>query len=262
GKLYIENTEHNPRDPQPRGAPFICLDLETGEEIFRIAIRGSEWGSSPMMADSTIVMYNEYNQLIYAIGKGPSAITVDVSPEIQAQGSSVMITGTVTDVSPGTEDAAIKMRFPQGVPVVADESMSDWMLYVYNQFERPTDVTGAEVTLIVQDPNGDYYQTTTTCDANGVYNHMWTPAIVGEYQVTAVYEGSESYYASQMTTAFGIDSAPAPSTSIEPETPVDTETPADTEEPAAFLTTEVAIIAAVAVAAVIGVSAYWILKRK
>ncbi|PVX26359.1 MAG: hypothetical protein CW691_01670, partial [Candidatus Bathyarchaeum sp.] len=262
GKLYIENTEHNPRDPQPRGAPFICLDLETGEQIFRIPYRGSEWGSSPMIADSIIVMYNEYDQRIYAIGKGPSAITVTTSPEIQAQGNSVMIKGTLMDVSPGTEDAAIRLRFPNGVPAVSDESMTDWTLHVYNQFERPADVKGADVTLIIQDPNGDYYQTTVTCDSNGMYSHMWAPAIVGEYQVTAVFEGSNSYYPSQTTTAFGIDSAPTPATPIQPEEPVDTEQPDTTEPTAPIISAEVAIIAAVAVVAVIGVAAFWILRRK
>ncbi len=78
GKLYLENTEHNPRDPQPRGAPFLCLDIETGEKVWELPYRGSEWGSTPMIADSIICMYNNYDQRIYSIGKGPSAITLSV----------------------------------------------------------------------------------------------------------------------------------------------------------------------------------------
>jgi hypothetical protein len=52
-----------------------------------------------------------------------------------------MITGYVTDTSPGTTDTSIKLRFPNGVPVVSDEIQSQWMLYVYKQFERPTNAT-------------------------------------------------------------------------------------------------------------------------
>ena len=36
GKVYAGTREHSYVDPKSRGAPFVCLDLETGEEIFRI----------------------------------------------------------------------------------------------------------------------------------------------------------------------------------------------------------------------------------
>ncbi len=87
GKVYLENTEHNPYDPQHRGAPFLCLDMETGERVFEIPLRGSEWSSTPIIGDSIIAMYNEYDQQIYAIGKGPSDITVGVSPEVSMNGN-------------------------------------------------------------------------------------------------------------------------------------------------------------------------------
>jgi len=34
GKIYIAHMEHSSIDPKPRGAPFICLDMETGDEIW------------------------------------------------------------------------------------------------------------------------------------------------------------------------------------------------------------------------------------
>jgi len=207
GKLYIENTEHNPFDPQHRGAPFACIDLETGEEIFRIPYRGSEWSSTPIIGDSIIAMYNEYDQRIYAIGKGPSSTTVEAPLTGVPQGTSVTIRGTVMDVSPGTEDAILKFRFPNGVPAMADEHMTDWMLYVYNQFDCPTDVEGVEVFVKIQDPNGDYFSETVITDRNGLFSMMWSPTIVGEYHVTVLFEGSESYYASQATTSFVVDQA-------------------------------------------------------
>ncbi|MGD2066326.1 MAG: hypothetical protein PVI43_04050 [Candidatus Bathyarchaeota archaeon] len=209
GKLYIENTEHNPFDPQHRGAPFVCIDIESGEEIWRIPYRGSEWSSTPIIGDSIIAMYNEYDQRIYAIGTGASKTTVTIQNDVITQGNSVMIKGRVTDVSPGTEDAGMKLRFPDGVPAVADADMSDWMLYVYNQFEAPADVEGVEVFIKVLDPNGEYYSTYVTTDSNGMFSHMWTPSVVGEYKVTALFEGTNGYFASQSTTAFGVDAAPA-----------------------------------------------------
>jgi hypothetical protein len=35
-----------------------------------------------------------------------------------------MIKGTIMDNSPGTESDALQLRFPNGVPVVSDESQS------------------------------------------------------------------------------------------------------------------------------------------
>jgi hypothetical protein len=209
GKIYIENTEHNPFDPQHRGAPFACIDIETGEEIWRIPYRGSEWSSTPIIGDSIIAMYNEYDQRIYAMGIGASKTTVSIQNDVITKGNSVLIKGRVTDVSPGTEDAGMKLRFPNGVAAVSDASMSDWMLYVYNQFEKPADVEGVDVFVKVQDPNGDYYSETVTTDENGLFSMMWAPSIVGEYHVTALFEGTKGYFASQATTAFGVDAAAA-----------------------------------------------------
>ncbi len=39
----------------------------------------------------------------------------------------------MVDISAGTKQAEQAARFPNGVPVVADESMSAWMEYVYMQ---------------------------------------------------------------------------------------------------------------------------------
>ncbi len=208
GKIYLNHAEHSPVDPMPRGAPYICLDLETGREIWNISIRGVHWGGYPIIGDSTIAMFNAYDNRIHAIGKGPSAITVtapDVSVEL---GRSVLIKGTVTDVSPGTEDYALRARFPNGVPAVSDESISDWMEYVYTQSSRPTDAVGVSVIIDVIDANGNYRNIgTATSDASGVYSFEWKPDISGKYTVFATFAGSNSYYASHSQTAFIVDDA-------------------------------------------------------
>ena len=209
-KLYVVHTVHSPIDPKPRGGPFVCLDLE-GEVVWRAdgLFRGTVWGGQAVIGDSIIATMDTYDQRIYAIGKGASTTTVTATPKVTTRRNSVIIEGTVMDVSPGTKDPKIAIRFSNGVPAVSDESMSDWMLYVYKQFERPADVEGVEVFLKILDPNGDWYSATVTTDNTGVFSHMWAPAIVGEYKVTAVFEGSGSYFGSHATTAFGVDEAPA-----------------------------------------------------
>ena len=209
GKLYLENTEHNPRDPQPRGAPFLCLDIESGEKVFQIAIRGSEWSSTPIIADSIICMYDEYDQRIYSIGKGPSEITLDVPQVAIPIGTGCSISGTVMDISPGTESARVKLRFPDGVPAVADEYMTDWMTYVYQQFPRPTNAMGVEVRIQVVDPAGNYaWIGTTYSDAYGNYAYSFVPTMKGTYTMIASFVGSNGYYGSQETAYLVADPAP------------------------------------------------------
>ena len=157
GKVYLSHDEHSVIDPKPRGAPFIVLDAETGEEVWKIngAFRTTEWGGSAIIGDSIMALYNSYDQRIYAVGKGPSQTTVEASPKITTQGSSVLIKGNVLDVSAGTADPAITARFPAGVAAVSDASMSEWMKYVHMQFPRPMDTVGVSVTLDVIDANGN-----------------------------------------------------------------------------------------------------------
>jgi outer membrane protein assembly factor BamB len=277
GKLYIENTEHNPRDPQARGAPFICLDLETGTEIWKIPYRQGEWSTYAIIGDSTIIAQNTYDQAVYALGKGPSKTTITINDDVIAHGNSVMITGSVMDISPGTEEARIKLRFPNGVPAVSDASMTDWMLYVYNQFSKPM-ATGVNVKLEAWDPNGNYQNLgTTTTDDNGNFGFLYEPEVPGTYYIFATFEGTNSYYGSTSSAYVGVLPAVSPATPIEPEVPEEpTETPTEPEEPeepeeptepetpveAPLITTEIAIVIAVAVAAVIGVGAFWALRRR
>jgi outer membrane protein assembly factor BamB len=212
GKLYLGHEEHSPIDPRPRGAPYVCLNATTGEEIFRAdgLFRQNHWGGSSIMGDSIIATMDAFDQRVYGIGKGPSATTVSAPDDAQPFGTPVLVKGTVTDVSPGTEEYALTARFPSGVPAVSDANMSAWMLHVYKQFERPADVVGVEVVVSVVDPNNNVYEVgRTTSDASGFYLVSFAPEVPGDYNVVASFAGSGGYYGSFAETGITVVESPA-----------------------------------------------------
>jgi len=263
GKLYSAHMEHSAIEPMPRGAPFLCLNATTGDLIWRAdgLFRSTRWGGRGIIGDSVMVGMDTYDNRLYAVGKGPSETTVEAPLTGMSKGTSVVIRGRVTDVSPGTKDPALQMRFSDGVPAVSDASMSDWMLYVYKQFACPADVEGVEVFLKIQDPNGDWYSATVTADGTGMFSLRWTPAVVGEYHVTAMFEGSESYYASQATTTFGIDEAPVAEDVPSAEEIADT-TASKLPEIPAYLTIDLVILIIAAIGVVIGLIVYMALRKQ
>jgi outer membrane protein assembly factor BamB len=210
GKIYLTHYEHSAGNALPRGAPFLCLDVETGAKIWELPIRSTNWGGQPIIGDSIIAMFNTYDNQIYAIGKGQTATTVSASPKVSTNGDGILIEGTVTDQSPGAKDT----------PAVSDECMSEWMKHLYLQFEIPANVTGVEVSLDATDQDGnpvhiDY----VTSDMSGTFTKLWTPDNPGEYTVTATFMGSKAYYSSYGETTVGIqetaeNTAPATSATL------------------------------------------------
>jgi outer membrane protein assembly factor BamB len=237
GKVYVAFGE------PAQGAPFVCLDAVTGDEIWRTEgmFRQTWGGPNVLIGDSVIVTLDTYDMRVYAIGKGPTAITASAPSVSVPFDTSVAVKGTVTDISPGVWDSgvgtvmnmdtdkagvdshapsslytgwnsALRLRFPDGVPAVSDESMSDWMKYVYKNLPRPDDVVGVEVVVSVLDSNNNYYEVgRTTSDANGDFVCEFVPMIPGEYVVYAAFEGSNSYYGSVAETTILVeDQLPAP----------------------------------------------------
>jgi outer membrane protein assembly factor BamB len=221
GKIYIGSMEHSAQDPKPRGAPFFCLNATTGEEIWRIngAFRQTRWGGRGIIGDSIIATMDTYDENIYAIGKGPTAMTV-TAPDIAAPfGTPIVIKGTVMDVSPGTLQDDVIYRFPNGVAAVSDGNMSDWMLYVYKQFQQPSNTIGVPVSIDAMDKNNNYIHIgDATTDASGSFSLMYTPTDSGKYTVYATFAGSKAYYGSYAQAALGVQEEPAPVV-VEPEPP-------------------------------------------
>jgi len=289
GIIYTLVYEHTVNTPIYKGASARAINATDGTEIWTLSNYGSS--SSYAIADGYSNFFNGYDNRIYVVGKGPSATTVSIKNDVVTLGSSIMVTGTVMDTAAGTKQNEQVARFPNGVPAVSDESMTEWMQYVYQQDTSPAATTGVQVKLEAVDPNNNYqYLGTTTTDSYGNYGLAFEPEVDGTYMVIATFEGSDAYYGSASTAYVQVDTSSV-STPIEPEEPEtptepeqpetptepeEPETPTEAEEPeepetptepeqpteAPFITTEVAIIAAIAVACVIGVAAFWALRKR
>ena len=239
GKIYLYSSEHSPSQPLRRDAKLYCVDAETGELIWNLQC----WPQNPVIAEGRLITFDVFDSQVYCFGKGLSALTVQAQMTAVPLGSSVVIQGTVTDQSPGAK----------GTPAISDESMDDWMEYLYHQRPMPKDAQGVKVKLTAIDPNGNYQDIGyVTSDMAGNFATSWQTPVPGEYSVTAEFEGSASYASSFDTTFFIVDKAPSPGTPIEPEP----------TEPEPLITTEIAIIAAIVIAAIIGVVAFWALRKR
>ncbi|MCL2135296.1 MAG: PQQ-binding-like beta-propeller repeat protein [Candidatus Bathyarchaeota archaeon] len=222
GKLYLGHMTHSSQVPIKRGAPFFALDAETGLVVWEIdgAFRQTRWGGRAIMGDSIIATMDTYDQQIYAIGKGPSSMTVTAPNVAISEGTTALISGTVMDISPGTQSDKMQLRFANGVPAVSEESQSDWMLYVYKSFDKPMDAKGVEVTVFAQQ-EGHERETigTTTSDANGRFSITWEPTGVGTWDIYAYFGGSASYFGSYDKTELAVTAAPAAAPDPEPLPP-------------------------------------------
>jgi len=220
GKLYIGAYEHTPNTPLYKGNRVRCINVTTGEEIWSMLGYATQY--SMAIADGVLVYWNQYDAQVYAVGKGPSAMTVEAPKAAVKLGDSLIISGTVTDIAAGTKQHEQAARFPNGVPAVSDASQSSWMEYVYMQKPRPTNATGVDITLSVLHANNNYREISkTTSNSDGFFTFNWEPDIEGQYTVYASFAGSESYWPSHAVTSFAVDPAAPPTQAPEYPQPVD-----------------------------------------
>jgi len=221
GMVYLSSTEHSPNSPLYYNYDERCINATTGLQIWAIPCFGNlMYSAYAPLASGYLVCDNTYTQSLYCFGQGPSATTVTAPDTATCVGTPVVIRGTVTDISAGTQQAQQKADFPNGVPCVSDASESAWMQYVYEQQPMPNDVTGVPVTISVIDSNGNYRTIgTTTTDSSGMFTLAWAPDISGSYTVIATFAGSNAYYPSNAETSFYATAAPA-STAAPTATPL------------------------------------------
>jgi outer membrane protein assembly factor BamB len=242
GKIYIGTHEHSADTPLFKGARVRCYNVTDGTPIWSMLGWANPY--TVQIADGVLTYWNNYDAQAYAVGKGPSQMAVSITNDVIQSGSSVLIKGTINDISAGTKQKVQAARFPEGVPAVSDASQSQWMEYVYMQKPRPTNTTGVPITLSVVDANGNFRQIGQTTSNDGFFSLNWKPDINGQYTVYASFGGSNSYWPSHAVTAFAVDPAPE----VIP-TPI-----ADTSSPPFeiyFAASTAAIIIAIALVAVL-----------
>jgi outer membrane protein assembly factor BamB len=221
GVVYTVTTEHTVNTPIYKGAKTRAINATDGTEIWTIsAYVGEFFAMSLVIADGFTSFFNGYDNQLYTVGRGPSATTVSAPDVASPFGAPVVMKGTVTDISAGTKQDEQAARFPQGVPAASDESMTEWMGYVYQQRPLPDNFVGVTVTLSVLDANNNCREIgTATTDANGFYNFEYLPEIPGKYTVYATFEGTNGYWPSSAVSAFTVMEAEEPAPEPEPEQP-------------------------------------------
>jgi outer membrane protein assembly factor BamB len=242
GLLYI-GVGHEYSPPLFRGAQLIALNTTNGQLVW--SQLGFDVNACPAIADGIMINLNAYDNQIYAYGKGPTKVTVTAPDSAYPLGTPIVIKGTVTDISAGSQQQAVAANSPNGLPCISDESMSDWMEYVYMQQPLPTNATGVEVIVSVLDPNNNCYEVgKATSNTDGTFGLMFDPPVPGKYTIFATFEGSESYYSSYATTYLYMTDAPV-------ATPAPTPSPAPMTDMYVLGTGITAIIAIIIIGLVI-----------
>jgi hypothetical protein len=241
GMLFVP-VGHQYSPPMFRGANLLAINITDGQLVWKNM--GFDVTCPPATSDGVTIAFSSYDNQIYAYGLGPTKTTVTAPSVGVTTDTPVTISGTVTDISAGSQQNAVAMNFPNGLPCVSDASMSDWMQFVYEQQPCPANVTGVPVTLSVLDSNGNQYSIgTAMSDGSGTYSLTWTPKISGNFTVYASFAGSESYYPSSAEAHFYASAAP-------------TATPAPTPQLASladiyFLPMSIVILIAIIVATIV-----------
>jgi hypothetical protein len=171
------------------------------------------------IADGYLVATGWADGYTYFIGKGKSATTVTAPDTEIALGQSVVIKGTVMDLSPAQPNT----------PCVSVDSMKTQMDYLHMQLPiggiwNNVSMTGVPVYLSAIDSNNNMENIgiATSNAYYGTFSYTWTPPIVGNYTIMANFAGDASYSSSGSSTAITVGPAPtvAP-TPIPPEKPID-----------------------------------------
>ena len=190
-----------------RGAKMYAVNMTTGKEEWSIdGFYGEAHAGGHAMADGYLVAHNMYDNQIYIIGKGQSAVTITAPTIASPMGSTILLQGTVTDQSPGQTCLGIPAA---GTPAISDTSMSEWTSYLYMQKQKPANATGVPVSIDAIDPNGNLIHLgDVTSDSSGQYNFAVNTntltAGAGTYKVIVNFAGSKSYFSSSAQTALSV----------------------------------------------------------
>ena len=146
-----------------RGPNIRCINATNGAEIWTLLGMGADNGAHLTgqymeMGDGRVVGLNYFDNSIYCIGPGTSATTVSAPQIVPALGSSIMITGTVTDqTATGRRNDNFLYDFTlQGTPAIADEAwVHGWLTCTRTKQNQQTQQV-FQLRFHAIDPNGNY----------------------------------------------------------------------------------------------------------
>jgi hypothetical protein len=253
GKLYISNGEHTATQPASRGFKLHCINMTNGEGIWSIMTGMSGLGSASRetqgaVADGYFIYNDLYTGFTSCYGKGKSVTTVTAPDTEVPLGTTVMIKGTVLDLSPAQPNTAC----------VSVDSMKTQMEYLHlqmpiNGIHNNETITGVPVTLYAIASDGSYVDigTATSNGYYGSFGFAWTPPNEDTYEIVASFDGDASYASSGDATTLVVGAAAEPYP-----------TPIASEEPVDNSGLLYGILAAVIVAIIIGLAALLFTLRK
>ncbi|HJW65246.1 MAG TPA: PQQ-binding-like beta-propeller repeat protein [Candidatus Bathyarchaeia archaeon] len=206
-KLYFNTATTYSLMPRTRFHALMCIDEATGHFLWKLPI-----GAAPTaIADGYLIATDGENGIQYGIGKGQTATAVSIQNDVISAGSSVLIKGSVLDLSPGAPNTA----------AVSEADMSVWMDYLYGQnatlLNSPPTPEGVSVQLTALGSDGSAIDLgTVTSDESGQYAKAWTPSSEGLYKIYATFAGSESYWSSWAETPLSVVAAAESPTPTQP----------------------------------------------
>jgi hypothetical protein len=209
GKFFTWNYEHTESWPVTRGWSLHAIDVFTGKGVWNL----TGCSTPRAIADGYLIATGWADGYTYIIGKGKSATTVTAPGTEIPLGQSVMITGSVMDLSPAQPNT----------PCVSPESMKTQMDYLHMQLPlggiwNNATMTGVPVYVYTVDPNNNYKDIgiATTNAYYGTFSIPFTPEVEGTYTIMASFGGDASYGSSGSSTAILVGSAPTPYPTQEP----------------------------------------------
>jgi len=185
GAVYFDGTaltlEHDVYLPSGTFEGYVyCVNATTGDLIWKYKTPSA--GTMIAIADGILYVATQYD-CIYAFGKGPTTTNIEVTPSSLTLGQNVLISGSVIDMSPFSQQhPELQSPMVAGVPVVLS---------------------------YVKDGTWTDFATVYT-DSAGTFMYNWSPPDEGAYKIVARFEGNDAYYWSSAQAVVQVGPARAP----------------------------------------------------
>ena len=246
GTVYTYNCEHTTTFPRTRGWSLVAVNVTTGAEEWSMPLPGNAaFGNSPdigAIEDGYLTMMSDLGYFV-TYGIGQSKTTVTAPDTVVAQGTGIVIKGTVLDQSPAQPNT----------PCVSHDSMATQMDYLHLQYPvnglwQNETAIGVPVTLTAIGSDGTVYNLgdVTTNGYYGTFSYTWNSTKADTYTIYASFAGDDSYGSSSAATGVSIGAAVASPTPL----PTQAQTVA-TDNTMIIIAMGIAVIIAIAIVGVL-----------